>query len=159
MNNLIMQIPIKPLSVNAKFTINRFNRRIVKSTSANKFEKTVEKYLAKYAQEMSEFTESFNKETHALTLEIVLYIPKSEFFTKKGSVSSTCIDASNALKILEDITYKLMGINDALNIRVSSEKRPYDGESWVTFMVITIIDKPRVDPLDAIAWGAFHPSL
>jgi predicted house-cleaning noncanonical NTP pyrophosphatase (MazG superfamily) len=154
-----MQIPIKPLSINAKFTINRSSRRIIKTTTANKFEKTVEKYLAKYAQEMSEFSESFNKETHALTLEVVLYIPKSEFFTKKGSVSSTCIDASNALKMLEDITYKLMGINDALNVRVSSEKRPVDSDTWTTLMVITKVLKPKLDPLDAIAWGSFHPCV
>jgi hypothetical protein len=154
-----MQIPIKPLSVNAKFTINRFNRRIVKSTSANRFEKEVDSYLCRYAKSMQEFLHKFDKSRHSLNLEVVLYVPKKEFFTVKGHVSSTCIDASNALKMLEDITYKRLGVNDALNTKVSSEKRPYDGESWVTFMVITIIDKPKVDPLDAIAWGSFHPSL
>jgi len=154
-----MQIPIKPLSVNKKFTINRFNRRIVKSTSANKFEKDLDSYLCKYARDMHDLLHKFDKSKHGLSLEVVLYVPKQEFFTAKGHISSTCIDASNALKMLEDITYKRLGINDAFNTKVISEKRPYDGESWVTFIVITIIDKPRVDPLDAITWGSFHPSL
>ncbi len=148
-----MQIPIKPLSVNAKFTINKNYRRIVKSSAASKFETAVEKYLLKYSQDMQDFVEAFNKDTHALTLEVVLYVPRSEFFTKKGSVSSTCIDASNALKMLEDITYKLMGINDALNVRVSSEKRPVDRDTWTTLLIITKVPKPKLDPLDAIAWG------
>jgi len=154
-----MQIPIKPLSVNSKFTINRHKRMIVKSTSANRFEREVEKYLIKYRSEMDIFTKSFDKSKNALTLEVVLYVPKHEYFTLKGAVSSTCIDSSNALKMLEDIVYKRMGINDALNVKVSSEKRPADLDHWITLMVITKIDKPKVDPLDAIAWGSFHPSL
>jgi len=154
-----MQIPIKPLSVNSKFTINRYNRRIVKSTSANRFEKEVEKYLVKYGKEIDLFTKGFDKSRSALTLEVVLYVPKKEYFTLKGAISSTCIDASNALKMLEDIVYKRMGINDAFNIKVSSEKRPADLEEWITLLIITKVDKPKVDPLDSIAWGSFHPSL
>ena len=56
MNNLIMQIPMKPLSVNSKLTINRHIRKIVKSTSANKFEKEVDRYLIKYSKEIDLFS-------------------------------------------------------------------------------------------------------
>lgn len=143
-----MQIPIKPLSVNSKFTINQHRRRIVKSTSCTKFEKSILGYLNKYATDINIFRNSFNPKNEALHLEIIMYVPKEEFFTKAGTVSLTSIDASNALKMLEDTIYKAMGINDGLNLKVSSEKRPINSDEWLTLIMITKVEKPKIDPLD-----------
>jgi len=152
MNNLIMQIPLKPLSVNSKFTLHYKSRRIIKSNSANRFEKEVASHLLRYSKNMAEFRDSFNPKTEALTLEVVLYVPREEFFTKDNRVSSTCIDAGNALKMLEDIIYKALGINDGLNVKVSSEKRPVARDEWLTLVMITKVEKPRICALDAIAF-------
>lgn len=151
MNTLFIQVPIKPLSVNAKFTINKYKRRIVKSNVANKFEKTVEGYLNQCMKEIDQFTAAFNPKKYGLTMDILMYIPEDQFFTKKGAISSTCIDAGNAMKMLEDIIYKRMGLNDGLNLKVSSEKRPYTGEDWLTLVTISEVLIPKSCYLDAIA--------
>lgn len=152
MNNLILQIPVKPLSVNAKFTLHHKSRRIIKSNSANKFTKVIEGHLLKYADNIKSFLSTVTR-NDALTLELVMYVPKAEFYTKEGKISLTCIDASNALKMLEDIIYKKIGINDGLNVKVSSEKRPADRDEWLTLITITRIAKPKVCHLDSIAWA------
>lgn len=153
-----MQLPIKPLSVNSKFTINKYSRRIVKSTNAVKFERNTLKLLSKYDKDIKNFSSKFDKNKDALTLELVIYVPATEFFTKKGAISATCIDVSNTLKIIEDTIYKALAINDSFNIKVSAEKRPYNGTEWITHVEIIKTNKPRIDPLDAITWGPSLPS-
>jgi hypothetical protein len=148
MNNLILQIDAKPLSVNAKFTLNKYRRRIVKSTAAIKFEKVVESNLVKHKSELDIFKLNYNRSKHGLQLEIVMYVPESEFFTKEGLISSTCIDAGNALKMLEDIIYKSIGINDGWNVKVSSEKRPHKSEKWITLVNISEVPIPKSCYLD-----------
>lgn len=148
MNNLNLQIELKPLSVNAKFTINRYCRRIVKSTAAVKFEKLIQLHLSKYEDELRNFKNAYNRNKYGLNLEIVMYAPESEFFTKDGLISATCIDAGNALKMLEDIIYKRIGINDGWNIKVSSEKRPHKSDKWMTLVNISEVPIPKSCYLD-----------
>lgn len=153
-----MQLPIKPLSVNKKFTINRYSRRIVKTSNANTFENKLTKLLNRYDKDIKDFSNKFDKNKDGLTLDIVMYIPASEFFTKKGAISSTCIDVSNTLKMLEDTIYKVLNINDGLNVKVSSEKRPANTSEWITLVEIVKVKKPKIDPLDSITWGPSHLS-
>ena len=42
--------------------------------------------------------------------------------TKNKTVSKTCIDTSNAIKILEDVLFNYMGIDDSLCISVNAVK-------------------------------------
>lgn len=148
MNNLILQFPIKPLSVNSKFTINKWKRKIVKSTSANRFEKVIKDMLLQYSSSMKNFKKLHNRKKYALNLDIVMYVPEAEFFTLAEEVDCTCIDASNALKMLEDIIYKQLGLNDGLNTKVTSEKRPYRGEDWLTLVTVSEVPIPKAAYLD-----------
>lgn len=141
-------MPIKPLSVNSKFTINRYRRKIVKSGAAVKYEKTINRFLEQYAEKMAAFKANYKRAMYGLQLEIVMYVPEGEFFTKEGLISATCIDAGNALKMIEDTVYKAIGINDGYNVRVISEKRPYTEEGWLTLVAITEVPIPKVCYLD-----------
>lgn len=149
MNNLILQIPVKPLSVNKKFTINRYNRRMVKSSEAVAFEKLVESYLAKHKKDIDLFISSL-EDRQVLGLDIVIYVPEKDFYTKKKTISLTCLDVSNTLKMLEDTIYKNIGINDALNVKISAEKRPTSRETYVTLINIHKLAIPKICPLDHI---------
>lgn len=148
MNSLIMQFPIKPLSVNSKFTQHFKTKRMIKSTSAHKFERVVNGLLVNYRKDIEFFTKAYNRRKYSLQLEVVMYVPEEEFFTKSGEVSLTCIDASNALKMLEDIIYKAMKLNDGVNVKVSSEKRPYLGKEWVTLVTVSEVPVPKSCYLD-----------
>jgi hypothetical protein len=148
MNILVMQMPIKPLSVNAKFEQHWKTKRIIKSTRAHKFEKSVKAYLEDYREKMRSFSLNYSRAYCGLQLEVVMYVPEAEFFTKEGLISATCIDAGNALKMLEDIIYKELGINDGMNLRVSSEKRPYEGSEWLTLITVQEVPIPKSCYLD-----------
>jgi hypothetical protein len=106
--------------------------------------------LSQYGEAMKRFRESFDKKTQGLMLEVVMYVPEDEFFTQKGEISSTCIDAGNALKMLEDIIFKALELNDGLNVKVSSEKRPYIEKEWLTLVTISKVIKPKSCYLDNV---------
>lgn len=142
---------MKPLSVNKKFTINRYSRRMVKSSEAVTFEKKLSGYLDKYHKEIEEFLQGI-EERQALGLELVIYVPESEFYTKKKEMSLTALDVSNTLKMLEDTLYKYLDINDALNVKVSAEKRPTSNSGYMTLINITKLPVPKVCPLDNISF-------
>lgn len=148
MNNIILQLPIKPLSVNSKFTQHFKTKRMIKSTSAHKFEREVNHILKEYGPDLANFSKALNRKKYAVELEVVMYVPEAEFFTKSGEISLTCIDSSNALKMLEDIIYKAMGLNDGINTKVISEKRPYPGKEWLTLVTISEVIIPKSCYLD-----------
>jgi hypothetical protein len=135
--------------VNQKHTIAAGQRRITKKSSVYAFEKYIKAQMLKSHDQVKEFTNNI-LETECLTFEVVIYVPKDLFFNKKGLINLTCLDASNALKILEDTIYKELKKNDGLNTFVSSEKRPYAGEGFLTLVKITKIPTPQVDPLDSL---------
>lgn len=149
MKTLIMQIPMKPLSVNSKFTVNR--GYMVKTNSVKKFEKEVFCSLLPYRKDADEF---LKYKIESLETEIVIYIPDGEFFTKKGTVSLTCLDCSNAIKIVEDQVFNFLGLNDGLNVSISSEKRPWKGDEYMTLVTIKSVDKPIPCALDRVTFSS-----
>lgn len=149
MKNLILQIPIKPMSVNNKFTIAGGARRITKKSEVYVYERTLKQYLLTKTDEIKLFTNNILA-SECLHFDVVVYVPRDLFFNKKGTINLKCLDASNVLKILEDCIYKELGLNDALNTKVSSEKRPSDSEDFVTLVEISKRPNPKVDPLDSL---------
>jgi hypothetical protein len=104
--------------------------------------------MGQYKDKLNSFKKSYSRDKYALQLDIIMYVPEVEFFTKEGLISATCIDASNALKMLEDTIYKTLGINDGFNTKVSSEKRPYKSKDWLTMVTISEIPIPKSCYLD-----------
>lgn len=149
MNNLVMQIPLKPLSINKKNTISGKRRMIIKSMDARIYEEKINIELDKYYEQMTFFKNNIT-DKEALSFSIVVYIPKGDFFTKKGTINTKCLDVSNAIKMLEDIIYKRLGLNDGLNCKVTSEKRPHSGEEYLTLVNIEKSLIPKVCYLDEI---------
>lgn len=140
---------MKPLSANQKYTIAKGSRRITKKSQVYVFERQIKSYMMEQNDKVKFFVNNilFNE---CLMFEVVVYVPRSEFYNKNGLINLRCIDASNVLKILEDSIYKELGKNDGLNTFVSSEKRPYSGEEFLTLVNITRIPTPVCDPLDSL---------
>jgi Holliday junction resolvase RusA-like endonuclease len=160
MTQIILQLPLKPLSVNRKNA--PFRGKMCKTKEAREFELEVSNHLSLRRSDFIAFRESHNKLLHSLTFDMIVYVPKKDFFTKKGTISETCLDCSNSIKMVEDAIKEELGIDDSQNCRVSVEKRPYQGERYVTLITISQAPFPRVCPLDNITWEALealHPLL
>jgi hypothetical protein len=137
------------MSVNNKFTIARGSRRITKKSEVYIYERSLKQYLMTKADDIKVFTNNIlHKE--CLSFEVVIYVPKNLFFNKKGLINLTCLDVSNAIKILEDCIYKELGINDAMNVFISGEKRPFSGDDFITLINISKRPLPVCDPLDSL---------
>jgi hypothetical protein len=149
MKNLILQIPMKPLSANQKYTIAKGSRRITKKSQVYAFEREIKHYMMDQKDKVKFFVNNMLS-NECLKFEVVVYIPKNEFYNKKGTINLKCLDASNVLKILEDSIYQELGKNDGLNTFVSSEKRPYAGDDFLTLINITRVPTPSCDPLDSL---------
>jgi hypothetical protein len=144
-----MQFPFKPLSVNAKFDQHYKTGRIIKSKACKAFERRIEDRLGSYREKIEAFRKNYSRDKASLHFDMIIYVPEAEFFTKDGLVSLTCLDTGNAFKMLEDTIFKALGINDALNVKISGEKRPYKAEEWVTLVTINEIPVPRSCYLDS----------
>lgn len=137
-----MQIPIKPLSVNKKFTINKRSRFLIKSNATRDYENALTFLLLDYRKDIKEFLNGFNPKCHALHFYVTVYCPLEVYYTKDGKMSSRCIDASNVIKILEDKVYKIMEIGDHFNTKVTAEKLPHHSQDWITKIEIKKVEKP-----------------
>jgi hypothetical protein len=142
-----MQIPVKPLTVNKKFTINKGHRFLIKTNIARDFEKVIADFLELHKKDIIKLMSKFNPKVHALHFYITIYAPSDVYFTKDGKVSARCIDASNAIKILEDSVYKFLDVGDHYNTKVTSEKLPHQSKDWITKFEIKIVDKPSLTTL------------
>ncbi len=124
---------------------------MVKSSEAVAFEKTIASYLDKHQKDISTFLTSL-EDRQVLSMDVVIYVPEEDFYTKKKAISLTCLDVSNTLKMLEDVIYKYIGINDALNVKVSAEKRPTSNDGYITLINISKQNIPKICPLDKISF-------
>jgi hypothetical protein len=149
MDNIVLQFPLKPLSINKKSTISNRGRFMIKTMEARRFEDAINKHLDKHAQELKFFRNNI-RDHEALSLSITIYVPKSEYFTKKGTINLKCLDTSNSIKILEDIIYSRMDVNDGLNCKINAEKRPWSGDGYITLVVIEKMTQPKACYLDEL---------
>lgn len=149
MKTLLVKLDIKPLSHNNKMipVIRGKYARLVKSNSFRAYEDTLDLELRKYFNLFQEMGSIYDEKVHCLRASWSIYIPKDKFFTKNHTISKTCLDATNAVKGLEDRLVKILGIDDSQICETTVRKVPSEASSWCVCLELEIIGKPSVTPL------------
>lgn len=146
MKSLLVKLDIKPLSMNNKMIPVKRGRyaRLIKATPFRKYENDLDAELAKYFDHFRMLGSAYDSKRHALETKWSIYIPQNEFFTKKGTISKTCIDATNTVKIMEDRLSYILGVDDSQICESSVKKLPTDSTSWCVVLELSIVMKPEV---------------
>ena len=109
---------------------------LIKTPLARAFEEDLFDRLKKMDQTMFEsFKKQFDPKKHYITAQYIIYTPEDELFTKDGRISHRAVD-TDAHKLMQDVIFKHMKIDDAL-IRYSSYSTPVSGDgNWNYFIII-----------------------
>lgn len=143
MKTLIVKLDIgKPLSINHKLIPAR--GRLIKSGEYRKYEKKLDEEFAKWFDHVSVLGSGYDEKKHALKATWRIYVPENEFFTKKGTISKTCLDVTNSIKVMEDRLVHILGVDDSQFIEVTSEKIPTSGAFWCVCLELSIVMRPAV---------------
>lgn len=150
MEKLTLVLNIKPKSINNKMIPIRVGRslRLAKSPEYRVYECYLSDQYGKFDRDLKTFFEAFNEELDAIESYWVIRVPQNEFFTKKGTINKRCIDASNAVKILEDVLVKHLGIDDSQFVDSNSKKIPVSSSSWSVSLTLVKVGYPQVIHLD-----------
>jgi Holliday junction resolvase RusA-like endonuclease len=146
MKSLIVKLDIKPLTQNHKLMPIKVGRsmRLAKSKNYRTYEDKLDSELAKHFDDFRKMGFYFDFDKHALKVQWSIYVPEKEFFTKKGTISKTCIDATNTVKILEDRLAFILGVDDSQICDTNVKKIPTDLDSWCVVLEISIERRPEV---------------
>lgn len=151
MKTLLVKLDIgKPLSINNKMIPSR--GRLVKAKNYRIYEEKLDKELAKYFDHFRVLGNNYSGDRHALEVKWSIYVPQSEFFTKKKTISKTCIDATNCVKIMEDRLAKILGVDDSQICESSVKKIPTNSNSWCVVLELSLVPYPLVVPLNDEKW-------
>lgn len=117
----INDLPFLPLN-RAKMIVGKPRPMLIKTALCREFEKDLEGRLAEYGKHTIEDDEY---------IEVVynLFCPRSEFFTKEGKLSSRCPDA-DSIKVLQDVIFRSIGIDDKHIKELKVYMMPSDDETW-----------------------------
>lgn len=144
---------LKPFSVNASYI--RTFAGVSKSSGATEFAAQIFNCLTQHDNQVkvAKLKSEFNEITHAYSVAIVAYYPESEFYTKKGTISSRTVDLSNAEKGLIDCLFlpkfdalpfpqgaNNLCVDDRCIVDMSSKKRP--AKERAIEVTITIVERP-----------------
>lgn len=150
MNQITFQLPIKPISINKKFTLHKRSRFIIKSPEAQSFEKKINLMLNDFEDLFNELRDNYKQDKHAISFDLEVFVPQHEFFTKKQTINQRCLDVTNAFKMLEDIIFKRIGIDDSQIVQASAGKFPWARETWSCIVKIKIIPAPKSSYLQSV---------
>lgn len=107
----------KPFSINAI----SFRDKRHKTPEARLYESQIMSQLVEVAR-LYEIAEQWRKNGGFFILELDAYYPENVFYTGSGEISGRTVDVTNYEKQIQDLIFKVMGLNDKLVKRVVSEK-------------------------------------
>lgn len=136
--NITLFFDFKPLTVNQAYITLRNGRRC-KSQAYNAFKKRVLSGLMK--DEIMEFSKSFDAGRHELYLDMIVYL--SGFSTKDGVISKKGGDLMNFEKVITDIIFPYMGLDDAFITSANLSKNFGTKDCFI--YLLTIKERARVD--------------
>lgn len=148
MKEISLQIPIKPLSINQKFSLHSKRRMFIKSAKAVNYERELNTYLKPFDDLLRGIGLNYIKTKHSFSFDVEIFVPQHEFFTKRGTINEKCIDVTNAFKILEDALFKRIGVDDSQITQASISKSPWPRETWSCIIRIKLINAPKSSYLD-----------
>lgn len=143
---LVIEIPLKPLSVNNAKRFSIKNRRFYKVDKAAQYETDFNFLMGmkEIVLAMEEFKVQYNENKHALKLSCFFYVKEEEFFTKpkkKGSarkINRKSQDLDNLLKINIDLLFKRLEIDDKCITQINAEKIPTEHDAKIVFHLETV---------------------
>lgn len=149
MKTLLVKLDIKPLTQNHKLIPVKRGKfaRLIKNPAYKKYEDQLDAELAKYFDHFRVLGTGFDEKNHALEATWSVYIPETEFFTKKGTISKTCIDATNTVKTMEDRLVHILGVDDSQICSTLVKKIPTTASSWCVVLELSIVMRPLVADL------------
>lgn len=151
MKQVFVKLSVKPMSINnAKMPI-RMGRtaRLADTPDARKYKAILSGEFEKFKVEIEKFSVAHDKGIHALEATWNIYIPADLYFTKKGTISEKCLDATNSIKLMEDALVKVLNIDDSQIIETIVRKIPVSRDSWSVSLELSRVTKPEVVHLDA----------
>ncbi|MCP3873376.1 MAG: hypothetical protein GY699_09520 [Desulfobacteraceae bacterium] len=84
---------------------------------------------------------NFDRKDHFLVIEYTWFIPRKEFFTKKGYVNTRSGDWSNFAKLPDDEIFdRILGIDDGTVCKGSVLKLPWNGDKHHIKITIWMLD-------------------
>lgn len=72
---------------------------------------------------LSEFASDFKENPGPIELRLVFYYPQHVFYNAQGQISSKTFDVDNSCKLLIDMLFSTMGVNDKNIVKLVAEKR------------------------------------
>lgn len=136
--NITLFFDFKPLTVNQAYITLRNGRRC-KSQAYNAFKKRVLSGLVK--EDIEAFSKSFDASRHELYLDMIIYL--SGFSTKDGAISKKGGDLMNFEKVITDILFPYMGLDDAFITSANLSKNFGTKDCFI--YLLTIKERARVD--------------
>ena len=148
MKSITFQIALKPISLNHSHEMKvirgprgRIARIMRGKTAKTKtFEILVRHQLGQIKSDLEQFSKGFDPTEGCIHMDAYFYINKDEFFTKPKSkknprvrVSRNSLDLSNCLKVVEDVIFNFIGIDDVSTCYINAQKIPTDGHPLMIF--------------------------
>jgi Holliday junction resolvase RusA-like endonuclease len=114
---MIIELDLIPISLNKLYR--QFRGRTIISKEGREFKSLVSFLISKIDSSalMGEFTE-----TEGLKVSIRFYSDK--FYTKDGRIRKRYLDADNLLKVVLDVVFKEIGIDDSYITKLVISKKP-----------------------------------
>jgi hypothetical protein len=144
---------LKPFSINAAYV--RTHSGVHKSQGASQFCSQIFHILGREVNQakLTELREHFNVDKHVWICNMTAFYPHTEYFNKKGHISSKTIDCTNWEKLIVDAIWlpkfhnesfpqgcPNLNSDDRFLVYMSSHKQPAEQRSIE--VTIEIIDKP-----------------
>jgi Holliday junction resolvase RusA-like endonuclease len=117
MSQTIIQLPLIPISLNKLYR--QFRGRTIISKEGREFKSTINAYLKDCGLIIEE--DDFIK-VKGLSVEINFF--SNKFYTKSGEIRKRYLDADNLLKVVLDVVFKELGIDDSFISRLVVTKSP-----------------------------------
>jgi Holliday junction resolvase RusA-like endonuclease len=117
MSQTIIQLPLIPISLNKLYR--QFRGRAIISKEGREFKSTINAYLKGSKLEIEE--DDFTR-VKGLSVEINFY--SNKFYTKSNEIRKRYLDADNLLKVVLDVVFKELGIDDSFITRLVVTKSP-----------------------------------
>lgn len=117
--------------------------RLADAPKARAFKVELDKQFDKHSHDLVKFAIGHDHTKHALEAVWRVYVPEKEFFTLKGTISKTCLDATNSVKLMEDGLVRALKIDDSQIVQTTVLKIPTNG-AWCVSLELTRIQRPEV---------------
>jgi hypothetical protein len=127
MSTLIMDLPIKPFSLNHSKRPVRLPggaMRMVNTGDHKEKVRDLENNFLRYNRQLKTMGQDFNPKDHFWRIKYFWIYREDEFWTKAGTMSQNTIDLDNGVKGFQDALFKIIGMNDAGCAHIEVMKLP-----------------------------------